>query len=217
MTTHRQNTHHSATTTRLVASLALPLRELTDSLLESLIYSCGSAGPAPAHIRSLVGPLLGIRETLAVRRPTPQSIARAHLLSLEFLALTDRLSDNTLRALQPTIETHFPFFQDFWDAYRQLDALVAHLQQHGPLDSPEFTQAVHSYTAHNRRWHRALMRESTSYREFLLTQLRIYANGTAHIADSHCAAIIASDLFGEFHLRRKQRLLATALVNKYRI
>lgn len=205
----------STTTNRLVDSIAKPLAELVDTLLESLIYSSGSHAHSQTH--PLCGSLLVIRETLHSPDISPQSISHVYHLALNFLTLIDCLNEQTLRRIQSTIESYFGFFHDFWESYRMFDALLHYIKSGRPTDNTTFTRALREFHTFNRRWNRALMRESMSYREFLLTRLRIYANDTSHIADSHCAQIIASDLFREFHTKRKQRLLTTSLVNKYRI
>ncbi|SMN22563.1 similar to Naumovozyma castellii NCAS_0H01340 hypothetical protein [Maudiozyma saulgeensis] len=205
--TTKQNFIHRLTRC-LVDSLAKPLSELIDILLESMIYT--------NHTRhhALINFLLNIRETMETWGSQRKKVLNTYALIVKFLETIDQLNNNMLQSLELTIKQCFHFFKNFFDSYQMFHNLINHMDNEKNLNETKFVSSIKSFISFNKQWYIDLMIRSSGYKEFLLTKIKIFSNNINGI--DHRNSIIESDLFKKFLLKRKQRLLAESLINKYR-
>ncbi|KAG0672609.1 hypothetical protein C6P45_000040 [Maudiozyma exigua] len=198
---------------KLIDSLGFPLRELIDTILESLIY-CDTP---TSELYLLIKSLLQMRDTveIAISGSDSKQMIETYTLAIRFLGMIDQLDPEIFESLAGTIRDTFHFFQVFFKSYQMMSELVKHLEENKECKTdPFFNQLTTKYLNCNEQWYVEIISHSMMFQEYLTNELQIYSRGTddEYLTSSR---IINSETFQQFITKRKQRLLNESIVNKF--
>ena len=190
---------------KLIDSLGLPLRELIDMILESLIYCDISTNESIQLINSL----LQIRYTVdkSILNSDSKLMLETYPLVVKFLHLIDRLDSNVFECLAVTIRDTFHFFQVFFKSHQMMNELINHLNNDDATNNDLFfNKLISNYLNCNELWYIEIVSHSLTFQEYLTNELQNCSSCTNN-NDLTSSNIINSETFQQFIIKRKQRLL----------
>lgn len=198
---------------KLIDSLGLPLRELIDMILESLIYCDISTNESIQLINSL----LQIRYTVdkSILNSDSKLMLETYPLVVKFLHLIDRLDSNVFECLAVTIRDTFHFFQVFFKSHQMMNELINHLNNDDATNNDLFfNKLISNYLNCNELWYIEIVSHSLTFQEYLTNELQNCSSCTNN-NDLTSSNIINSETFQQFIIKRKQRLLNDSIINKF--
>lgn len=193
----------------LYNSLATPLHEFIDILLESLVYSDNNM---PLCI--LIDSVLEIKQLLS--RTNIAKLSNIYHQIVSFLKDVDDLNCDCLKSSEVMIKQNFKFFKHFFHSFKLLDSLHNYISSNYNLNDSMFVESVKYFIKFNQKWYIDLLKQSISYKEFLLTKIKTFSDDISSIDDLNSNEIIKSDVFKNFLTERKQRLLSPSLIIEYK-